>query len=756
MATAPVQGKLTSGFRSGVVLPVVVVTLASVILAGFGLYSATTSSDAVSVARQIRETRQALDSSVDDLAVQQEVVAVWEDPVLQLRKPEMDLEWLDTNIGVWLHELFVHDRVYILDGADNPVYGTANGARTEPETFAELRAGLLPLLDRARGRTADPSNAHERLPDREAHPSATVRTSANAVHASNLLELLERPAAASVMRIDDPTSQNRPEPGREHLLVSVRFLDGDFLQQLAKRNLIEAPRFARTPAAGKGEHAITLTAEGGQLIGYFFWRPELPGTAVMRSLAPRTALAVGLMIALMALLANSLRQSMRRQQTMLAELKASEAQAQYLALHDALTGLPNRVLFNDRLEQSLAKARPDAPVAIFLLDLDRFKDVNDTLGHLAGDRLIGEFAGRLAKLLEAGEMVARLGGDEFTILSTAANPDGVGALCGRILDAVRQPFELFGNQVFVGVSIGVAVAPDAGRDRVELMRKADIALYSAKESRGCYRVFTPTMDDGVQLRNAIAEQLRAALATGKGLSVHYQPQVAGANRRIVGLEALVRWKHPTRGFIPPDQFIPVAEQSGLVSALGEWVMREACAAVARWPNVFMAINLSPVQLRTAGFAESILAIVRESGADPRRIELEVTESVLLDNGDQTRNALKALRAAGLRIALDDFGTGYSSIAYLQRLQVDKIKIDGSFIQRLGQGAESAAIITAVVTLGHAMGLTVTAEGVETAEQSHFLASVGCNGMQGFLFSRAVAEERIEELLATDERERGAA
>jgi diguanylate cyclase (GGDEF)-like protein len=413
-----------------------------------------------------------------------------------------------------------------------------------------------------------------------------------------------------------------------------------------------------------------------------------------------------------------------------------------------LTGLPNRALFDDRLDQALARTQRGEKVSVLMLDLDRFKHVNDTLGHHAGDSLIRELAGRLSRLLRSSDTVARLGGDEFAIVQTGiGDNDDVEALCARILAAVREPFDILGHQAFVGASIGVALAPDAGFDRVEIMRKADIALYRAKaEGRGCYRTFTAEMDETVKVRGTIEEELRAALAAGEGLEVAYQPQVAGAGKPIVGLEALVRWRHPTRGMILPDQFIPVAEQTGLISQVGDWVLRDACATSRRWPNLFISVNLSPVQFRVDGFAERMIEIARETGADPRRIELEITEGVLLDDGGHAAETLRSLRAAGFRIALDDFGTGYSSLGYLHRYEVDKIKIDRSFVSSLGKEESATAIVNAIVALGQALDLTVTAEGVETTEQESFLRKAGCDELQGYRYSKAVPKEQIARLL----------
>ena len=492
------------------------------------------------------------------------------------------------------------------------------------------------------------------------------------------------------------------------------------------------------------------------LIGQLIWRPALPGTELMRVLAPLAALAVALMGTGMALLArwlwhstNKLQDTMQDLETTMVELQASEAQALHLAFHDVLTGLPNRALFNERFDQALARARRSAKIALLALDLDRFKHVNDTLGHHAGDALIRELASRLASIVREGDTVARLGGDEFAIMLSGQAATDVEAVCERILVEVRKPFEVLGSNAFVGISIGLVLAPQDGFERIDLMRKADIALYCAKgEGRDCYRVFTPAMEGTVRLRGTIEEELRAALRTGEDLRVFYQPQVGAAGLPVIGLEALVRWQPPIRGLVPPEQFIPVAEETGLISQLGEWVLRQACATSCSYPHLSIAVNLSPVQFRSSGFADRVIEIVLASGASPRGIELEVTESVLLDDDDVVREALSKLRIAGFRIALDDFGTGYSSLGYLRRFEVDKIKIDKSFIQHLGTAVESAAIVRAVVTLGRAMGLNVTAEGVETAEQKHLLSVAGCNEIQGCLFSRAVPDTDLPALLGS--------
>ena len=427
--------------------------------------------------------------------------------------------------------------------------------------------------------------------------------------------------------------------------------------------------------------------------------------------------------------------------------RQAEARAEYLATRDALTGLPNRVLLADRGAQAILQAaRSRTQLALLLIDVDRFKLVNESLGHQAGDALIRDFGLRLSALTRSGDTIARLGGDEFAIIIESAKRADLERLARRIIEDIRRPFEIVGTHAYVGVSVGIALAPTKSVERLELVRRADIALYGAKEGgRDTFRLFSMDMDASVKLRSAVEDELRDALATGTGLIVHYQPQV-GHNGTIIGLEALVRWQHPTRGLVSPEQFVPVAEDTGLIVPLGEWVLRQACLAAKRWPHLFIAVNLSPVQFRDSRFFDTLMHLTRTTGAKPQSLQLEVTERVLVDDDDKVKQMLSRLRAAGFTIVLDDFGTGYSSLSYLRKFEVDKLKIDRSFVQHLGEASDSAAIVNAVLALGRAMGLQVAAEGVETAEQQRFLTGAGCREMQGFLFSEALPEDELALLL----------
>jgi diguanylate cyclase (GGDEF)-like protein len=730
-------------FVRGVVLPVLLVAMATLSLGAASILWAVKKSNDVSAERQLRMMDRSIRAVVHELAQQQEMVAIWDDAIIELSKSPLDLKWIDANIGVWLSRTFGQEEVYILNDRNEAVNAVIDAKRVSNHEFERVRESISSLVAGIRGASNPLHKDHVRE-----STQAPYLITGRAVHDAHMLELLGRPAAVSVMKMI-PESDAVPYPhNREFLLISIRYLDGNFIKQISERNLIEGLRFSVVANPRAGEISVPIRSDVGDLIGYFIWKPELPGDRLLGAVGPANAVAATIILLLLGALVRRLRQSMFALERTVLELKASEAQAHHLAFHDVLTGLPNRALFEERLNHAIVRRQDDEQIAVMMLDLDRFKHVNDTLGHPAGDSLIREFSTRLSKLVVGQDTITRLGGDEFAIVQVyTAGMEGPEALCERILAMAHEPYDIMGNQIFVGTSIGLVLAPDAGTDRSELLRKADIALYRAKsEGRNCYRSFTSEMDETVNLRRVIEEELRIALATGEGLEVAYQPQIAMGGDAIVGVEALARWRHPTRGHIQPSQFIPVAEQTGLIVQLGDWILRQASLASQRWPDLFVSVNLSPVQFRSSDFANHVISIVRESGADPRRIELEVTESVLLDEECGTADVLRALRNVGFRIALDDFGTGYSSLGYLHRFEVDKIKIDRSFTQSLGQGSKAAAVIKAIVSLGHAMSLTVTAEGVETEIQKNFLHNAGCNEMQGYLFSKALSQEQITLLL----------
>jgi diguanylate cyclase (GGDEF)-like protein len=419
-----------------------------------------------------------------------------------------------------------------------------------------------------------------------------------------------------------------------------------------------------------------------------------------------------------------------------AEIEA-DRRAQYLALHDPLTDLPNRELLNERLEQAIAAAsRRRDMAALLLLDLDRFKDINDTLGHPAGDLLLKQVAARLSACVREVDTVARIGGDEFAIVQVGIK-DATEAqlLSRRLLELFQTPLELDGHDSLVTVSIGIALIPTDASIPAKLLQHADIALYRAKEEgRNASRFFEPEMDARLQRRKAVEHDLRLALSRDE-LELFYQPKISLLNDELAGVEALVRWRHPERGLVPPGEFIGIAEETGLILQLGEWVLRSAARQATLWPGLQISVNISPAQFRQPDLVQVVQNALRQSGLAPHRLELEVTESVLIQQPDAAAKLLSGLKALGVRVAMDDFGTGYSSLSYLQRFHFDKIKIDRSFIGAIGIEPTAAAITRAVINLASSLGMLTCAEGVETNEQLDTLRREGCSEVQGYLFGK---------------------
>ncbi|WP_245444530.1 EAL domain-containing protein [Bradyrhizobium sp. Y36] len=417
-----------------------------------------------------------------------------------------------------------------------------------------------------------------------------------------------------------------------------------------------------------------------------------------------------------------------------------------LAQTDILTGLPNRAFFLTRLDEMNSQLGVRGlPFSILMLDLDRFKNVNDSLGHGAGDALLRQVAHRLKSSVRASDVLARLGGDEFAIIQEAGTDQRACSteLAARIAKLLTEPFLLPGHRVEIGTSIGIAIAPDHGSDQEQLLKKADLALYRSKSAgRNCFTIYDEAMSAELEARNTLEGDLRDAIAQCQ-LEVHYQPFIDALSGARRGFEALVRWRHPTRGLIPPDQFISLAEETGLIVPLGEFVLRRACADAAGWPSdLAVAVNLSPIQFKEAELFEVICAALTDSGLSPQRLEIEITESVLLERGVENLAFMQRLKQLGIELALDDFGTGYSSLSYLTTFPFDKIKIDKSFIRNLTHQPRSSAIISSIVTLARGLDMSVTAEGVETREEYERLKALGVNYAQGYLFGRPHPIERI--------------
>jgi diguanylate cyclase (GGDEF)-like protein len=430
------------------------------------------------------------------------------------------------------------------------------------------------------------------------------------------------------------------------------------------------------------------------------------------------------------------------------EKRKAELMLDHMALHDALTNLPNRVLFRVHLERELKLVDRGEKVAVLFLDLDHFKNVNDTLGHPVGDALLRMVAERLAKSVRDSDVVARLGGDEFAIIQSQADqPAHATALAQRLLDIIGAPYELDEHQIVVGVSLGIALGPTDGISADEILKNADLALYRAKaDGRATYRFFEPAMDAQMQARRQLELDLRRALV-GQELILYFQPLISVATRKVLSFEALLRWQHPARGLVQPGEFIALAEEVGLIAPIGKWVLEQACLEAVKWPEeIRLAVNVSAIQFRIPGLVEATTEALCHSGLAPGRLDIEITESVLMDNSQANLVILRRLRDLGAHISMDDFGTGYSSLSYLQSFPFDKIKIDQCFVRDLGRKEASSAIIGAVVHLGRALGMTVVAEGIETEAQLAKIKAEGCAEGQGYLFSKPCPASSIGSLL----------
>lgn len=703
-------------------LPAILLTLAVGGLAMLLLSWSAQRSDEVSFERQEELVHVVVSQLRARVAHDQESATVWDKAVTEVRAD--DTSWMDNNLGTWMHTYFGFDGAYVLNPADRPIYAFANRAIAKPAVYAAIASKVDPLVNelRKKMRGGDINGANPTF----LSPGV-----------ADLTVIRGHPAVVSVKPIVSDTGKIKQVPGTEYMHVAVRFLDGSFVQKLTNDYLFKGLRFSWSGKHGPAEAAYPLDDTAGKRIGYYVWKPYRPGTAVLSSAVPVLAVVLVLALSTIAGFLAAIRSRSLK-------LQASEAKMHHLALHDPLTGLPNRAFFNARVDESLSR-QSRSPLALLYLDLDRFKQVNDTLGHPAGDTLIKEFGARLKSLVRDNDMVARIGGDEFTVmLQDVIDQADVEPLCARIVDSVRKPFDLEGNRVFVGLSVGVAIAPKDGTDRIELLRKADIALYHAKSAgRGRYAFFDTHMDNAVRLRREIEQDLRTALQTDGEIVPYYQPIYSASGQTVTGFEALLRWQHPLRGFVPPEVFIPIAEDSGLIAAIGERVLWHACEVAARRPNKTVAVNASGVELADPNYAMKVAQVLRSTRLEPERLEIEISETAADSGIGVAADNLQALRDLGVLIAIDDFGTGFSSLARLQQLKVDRVKIDKSFIHRVGRDPDDHAIVQAIVDIAHAKGLRVTGEGVETTEQWHILTQIGCDDLQGFLFSTARPASEIE-------------
>ena len=686
----------------------------------------------------------ALNQSISRALNEQKSVAWWDDAVTKITDDAIDIEFVDANFGVFLTETYGHDAVYILNGDNRPLYAYTNAKREDPADFEPMRPALEALI--AEVRRGETSSLHAR-PDTFSESQSNYRILAGAVEkarwAGHIMSIDGRPAVVAALTIVPNVNMGLLQK-TPNLLISIIYIDDAFISEIGRSLLLNNLALKAEPIKGRGIASEPFVGDDGIPVGYLSWTTRRPGHVLLTIILPMVAFATLLTGTLFTTMLRRLRKASE-------ELAGREAKARYEAKHDPMSGLPNRIQMVERIETFLRdrdiEGEPRRAIAAYI-DIDRFKDINDTLGHEAGDKLIKAVAVRLKTRLRPSDFLSRFGGDEFAILCAPAGLEGGPALADRVAAAFSTPFSVNNQNIRVTASVGIAGAPENGNTADELMRHADIALYEAKsQGRDRAIAFSPDMAERVEHRRSIELDLRTALEDNK-LRLHYQPTISCATGAIVGVEALLRWHHPIHGDMAPSDFIPIAENSGLLPELGEWVLDRAMSDSKRWPHLEVAVNLSPVQFRHVDLAGALRGLVAKHDIDPRRFVLEITEGVLLDATEHTHAILDALRVMGFKTALDDFGTRYSSLAYLCNFSFNKIKIDRSFVGRLSGLDSSRTIVHSVVTLARALGMEIVAEGIETEVEAETMTQLGCTELQGFFFSKAIDADALAEFLKT--------
>jgi len=720
------EGKYTSWDRArlSVVVPIGIIVAVAIICIVVAVLSSAERADTVAIQHEQQMLAGALRRNGEHVLRQVESIAASPSAVVHI-SDKFDPAWASRRVGQWLETFFDHDAVFILDGNDRPLYALVNHQAAAPAWFNSVRPEVGPILDFLRGRSVT-LNGGIPLGASDKHDNNAR------AHAAIIGRFLGHPAVIAAAAVG-ATSTPAAALGRHApILVSVKFIERKLLADIAAQLNLTHLRVIGDELPPSGNHGYTLADSQGREIARFAWQPKQPGAEIVNSVIPFIAVAFAGFV----LLAAFVLRYMRRTAVAIA---TGELRLRHLAMHDPLCGLPNRIFFGERLEAVIEKVRVgSSPAAVYYIDLDHFKDVNDTLGHHIGDELIRNVTLRLSHVLRGDDLVARLGGDEFAVLTSIGDDHAaLMTVAQRIITAICAPYGINEQTILIGASIGIAIVDKNSGGAADIMRYADMALYRAKnEGRNRACVYDAAMDADLSNRKLLEADLREAIENNR-LQLLYQPIVNKSGVRLVGVEALCRWTHPVRGPIEPSEFIAAAEHSGLIIPLGEWVLRRALIDAKAWPELTVAVNVSPLQFRRADFVEAVERILAETEFDTARLELELTETVLLGNMDSAETAMQRLKTLGVKLALDDFGTGYSSLLYLRRYPFDKLKIDRSFVRSIEKAADAAAIVHAVVSLGRGLGMQVTAEGVETADQQLFLRAAGVHSMQGFRFGKAM-------------------
>jgi len=677
------------------------------------------------VAKQREETviRNGFSARSNEIAAQVVGNIVWDETVRNLDN-HYNRAWARDNVGVFFENNGGFAFSYVLDAADRLIFAMRDGKEASVDSPPE---GAIPaaLIARVRAEEQKRTTAGEPIGYALRHPNQ--QTSTRWVDGRLFV------VTATVVASD--FGHARIQHARAPIVITGREVDQDFLDAFARRYLLTQLHVHNGDSRFETAEAhAPIFDESGADVATLDWLPQTPGSRLLRQVLPWM---LGLLVALMAALLGFYLRARRAAHVLI----ESEQRSYFMAYHDGLTGLSNRMHVEECLSAAVRRERDDVAIALHCIDLDRFKDLNDTYGHQVGDEALRLVADLLRATAAGADVCARMGGDEFVVVQHITDNAEAIDLAHRVITALAAPLALSVGPKTLGCSVGTALLESDIHEPLELLRRADVALYRAKaEGRGCNRFFDRNMDAVAKVAQRLKEDLRADLAAGK-LRMVYQPQLHRSGE-VVGLEALVRWDHDVDGAIAPSMFIPLAEEAGLIHELGEFTLRQAGLDSKLWPGLKVAVNVSVTQIQDPQFAQRAAQILKDVGADPRQIEIELTEGVFFSNEEQTRATLTALHEAGFSIALDDFGTGYSSLSYLQKFPIDKVKIDRAFVSSLGRDRKADAFFSAIVRLAQALEMRVIAEGVETNEQWIRLTAAGCPKIQGFVACKPLAADAV--------------
>ncbi len=729
------------------VLTMLGVLVALIVAVALGFHQSTELVASLDRSAEQRLVANYLERNIENSVGQQKVQLTWDDAIRHA-STRIDPAWADTYIGAFLWNNFQYDRLYLVDPNGRLIRAWVGGKVASDGGGYDVLAGLVghSLAQMAANRAVlgKPVEFRKLADTRwpfDARGNALTRWAASTVRIGGRVAQM---TVASILP-DKNMGLLRRTPSS---VVAIHYLGPADLAAMHRALLLPGMSVDSLGRQGRGYNSLPLAASDGQVIGWINWRSPERSAVVVTHTRP---LFITFLLFLIALMVGGWAIVRLLLRTM-AALQASRARAVHESRHDAMTGLPNRSYFIERLEAELTRivegGDRDHVVAVAFLDLDHFKYINDTLGHATGDALVQQVAQRSRVRMAPGDLLARIGGDEFVLMRVAKREaGGIGRLGRGIMTTFAMPFNVDGRMIDVTVSCGISFAPDQATTSADLLRKADMALFRAKQrGRGRWRVFTEDMAEEVNRRRELETELRHALQNDT-LEMAYQPIVRAADGKIEGVEALLRWNHPVLGEISPALFVPVAEQCGLMNLLGWWMLGRVFEHAAAWPDVQISVNLSPLQLEAHDFADDLAALVRENQVRTGQITFEVTEGLLMERASATFDVLGKLKDLGFGVALDDFGTGYSSLGYLRRFHFDRIKIDRSFVQNIENDLDAQAILKTIVALGKALNARTVAEGVETLVQRQLVLAAGCDLIQGYFYWPALRPEELIALIA---------